>query len=232
MKWYWWALISVGGIGIASQINRKRVMSNLNEVILGKNFTLAEFVRTSTGIENIPGEKEVAALKLLVEKCLQPLRDYLQMPITITSGFRSSSVNKAVPGSSNTSQHTKGEAADFLVTFIFGKSKISESAASAMAKDHLKKIGLSQELEAMHDSKNWVFKIPNSTIIDLIRRLNLPYDQVIDEQLWKKNVLGEWRLSRWIHVSYASEKPQRKQWLTARNTQSNTKTVYSTVKVG
>jgi Peptidase M15 len=232
MKWYWWALIGVGSVGIASQINRKRVMSNFSKVYLGKNFTLSEFVKTSTGVENIPGEKEIAALRLLVEKCLQPLRDYLQMPITITSGFRSSAVNKAVPGSSNTSQHTKGEAADLVVLFIFGKNRISESAALTMAKDHLRKINVSQDVEVMHDDNSWIFKIPNSTIIDLIRRLNLPYDQLIDEQLWKKNVLGEWRLSRWIHWSYAAAKPQRKQWLTARNTQNNTKTVYATVNVG
>lgn len=47
----------------------------------------------------------------LVNNILQPIRDKYGKPITVTSGFRSPSVNRLVGGSAN-SQHCKGEAAD------------------------------------------------------------------------------------------------------------------------
>lgn len=47
----------------------------------------------------------------LVNDILQPIRDKYGKPITVTSGFRSPSVNRLVGGSAN-SQHCKGEAAD------------------------------------------------------------------------------------------------------------------------
>ena len=50
-------------------------------------------------------------MKLLAEKILQPVREYMGIPIRINSGFRSARVNAAV-GGSRTSQHSKGEAAD------------------------------------------------------------------------------------------------------------------------
>lgn len=47
----------------------------------------------------------------MVNNILQPIRDKYGKPITVTSGFRSPSVNRLVGGSAN-SQHCKGEAAD------------------------------------------------------------------------------------------------------------------------
>lgn len=47
----------------------------------------------------------------LVNDILQPIRNKYGKPITVTSGFRSPSVNRLVGGSAN-SQHCKGEAAD------------------------------------------------------------------------------------------------------------------------
>ena len=53
-------------------------------------------------------------LKALCMEVLQPLRDYLEKPVVISSGYRCSEVNKAVGGVSG-SQHLKGEAADIHV---------------------------------------------------------------------------------------------------------------------
>ena len=53
----------------------------------------------------------VVAIANLVTNVLQPVRDKLGFPMTITSGYRSPALNRLVGGES-TSQHLKGEAAD------------------------------------------------------------------------------------------------------------------------
>ena len=85
---------------------------------LSANFYLAEMVTSQTalrrGIPNDPGPEEVAALKLLCQKVLQPVRDHFAVPVTISSGYRSPRLNTAIGGSA-TSQHCFGEAADFTI---------------------------------------------------------------------------------------------------------------------
>jgi hypothetical protein len=78
---------------------------------LSKNLTLEEVTRTNTGLPNVPGPAEVRALRLVAKMVFQPLRDALGVPIAVTSGYRSTRVNKAV-GGSRTSAHTRGEALD------------------------------------------------------------------------------------------------------------------------
>lgn len=85
---------------------------------LSKNFTLYEFLFSPTahekGILHLQfeiTEKEILNLKRLCENVLQPLRDYMKMPIKINSGYRSSELNKAI-GGSKTSDHMKALAAD------------------------------------------------------------------------------------------------------------------------
>lgn len=78
---------------------------------LSKNFSLSEFLVTSTGIENIPTKEVIENLRKLCVNVLQPLRDMYGKPIIITSGYRSPKVNKAV-GGSKTSGHMLGTAAD------------------------------------------------------------------------------------------------------------------------
>jgi hypothetical protein len=85
---------------------------------LSANFTLAELTFSPTaiqrGIHNEPNQKQIENLQKLVDNVLQPVRDYFQRPVSITSGFRSYSLNRAVGGSLN-SQHLHGEAADIRV---------------------------------------------------------------------------------------------------------------------
>lgn len=80
---------------------------------LSKNFTLEELTKTDTGLSNTPTLQAKQALVELVQNVLQPARDILGLPITVTSGYRNEAVNKAVGGAS-TSQHRKGEAADLV----------------------------------------------------------------------------------------------------------------------
>ena len=85
---------------------------------LSENFDLEEFTRSDKakelGITNEPGEKELAALRELVSRTIQPLRDKLGVPIHVNSGYRCPELNKAV-GGVPTSQHQKGEAADLSI---------------------------------------------------------------------------------------------------------------------
>ena len=90
----------------------------MNNEKLSENFTIEEFTRSDKakelGITNEPGEKELAALRVLVSRTIQPLRDKLGVPIHVNSGYRCPELNKAV-GGVPTSQHQKGEAADLSI---------------------------------------------------------------------------------------------------------------------
>ena len=84
-------------------------------MILSKNFTLNEFTKSVSairnGIDNSPNAEHIRNIQLLVKYVLQPLREGLNKPIRITSGYRSEALNKAIKGSKK-SQHCKGQAAD------------------------------------------------------------------------------------------------------------------------
>lgn len=81
---------------------------------IGKYYTLGEMTKTSTGLPNVPGPAEAAALGRLVALVLDPLRERLGRAVTVNSGYRNRAVNSKV-GGSQTSQHIKGEAADIVV---------------------------------------------------------------------------------------------------------------------
>ena len=85
---------------------------------LTTNFTLAEMVKSDTALrhdmDNTPGEVEIANLKTLCEKVLQPVRDHFQTGVKVNSGFRHPEVNAKV-GGSKTSDHCKGQAADIEI---------------------------------------------------------------------------------------------------------------------
>jgi len=85
---------------------------------LTANFSLTEMVKSETalrhGMENTPGEAEIAALRLLCEKVLQPVRDHYGVGVKVNSGFRHPDVNAAV-GGSKTSDHCRGQAADIEI---------------------------------------------------------------------------------------------------------------------
>ena len=88
---------------------------------LTNNFSLAEMVKSDTALrhdmDNTPGEVEIANLKTLCEKVLQPVRDHFQTGVKVNSGFRHPEVNAKV-GGSKTSDHCKGQAADIEIPGI------------------------------------------------------------------------------------------------------------------
>lgn len=90
---------------------------------LAKNFSLSELTKSQSavrkGIDNTPNAKAIANLVFLAENILQPARDHFG-PVVVSSGFRSSLVNRAIGGSA-TSDHCYGYAADFEVPGVDNK---------------------------------------------------------------------------------------------------------------
>lgn len=86
---------------------------NLTENISLKELTKSE-TATRFGISNEPTEEIINNLQKLATNILQPVRDNFGKPLIITSGYRSPEVCLKV-GSTITSQHTKGQAADFEI---------------------------------------------------------------------------------------------------------------------
>ena len=91
-----------------------------NDIFLSPHFKLSEFVVSETasrhGIDNTPPEEAVENLRRLCQGTLEPLREALQLPVVITSGFRTKELNDRLAHSSERSQHMQGCAADFYVS--------------------------------------------------------------------------------------------------------------------
>lgn len=87
---------------------------------LSRNFTVKEFA-CQDGTDQVLIDLDLVAI-------LQAMRDQLGAPITITSGYRTVSHNAAVGGAPN-SFHTKGQAADIVVS----SKATAETAACAEA---------------------------------------------------------------------------------------------------
>ena len=89
---------------------------------LSANFSLEELTKSQTatrkGIDNTPTPEHQDNLKSLCTHVLQPIRDHFDRVVTVSSGYRSPELCTAI-GSKITSQHAKGQAADFE---IFGVS--------------------------------------------------------------------------------------------------------------
>lgn len=85
---------------------------------VGRHFTLGELSASGTarqlGFDNTPPPEAVANLERLVRYVLDPLRDAVGRPVTITSAYRSPPVNLAVSGTA-IGPHSMGEAADLMV---------------------------------------------------------------------------------------------------------------------
>lgn len=71
---------------------------------------------TRLNINNEPTDQVLINLQTLIYKVIEPIVNHFG-DIKITSGYRSPALCKAI-GSSITSQHTKGEAVDFIIPNI------------------------------------------------------------------------------------------------------------------
>jgi len=87
---------------------------------LTTNFSLSEMLISGAAYrckyyeQFAPSENVIQNLKELCENVLQPLRDELNLPIHVSSGYRCKRVNDKI-GGAKTSQHVKGQAADIQI---------------------------------------------------------------------------------------------------------------------
>ena len=91
---------------------------------LTENFSLNELTKSQTaerkGIDNTPSTEHQENLKRLCESILQRVRAHFGRVVSVSSGYRSAALCTAI-GSKTTSQHAKGEAADFEIFGISNK---------------------------------------------------------------------------------------------------------------
>ena len=94
---------------------------------LSKYFTYNELTFSETAkrlkYTNAPPPKELKSLTNTAQQ-LDKVRELIGCPVIVTSGYRSLAVNRAI-GSSDNSQHVKGEAVDFR-TAEYSPRKIVE----------------------------------------------------------------------------------------------------------
>lgn len=87
-------------------------------MMLSPHFSLAEMTASETarriGDPNQPSPSALACLTDLCTHVLEPVRAHFGRPVKVNSGYRGPRVNRAV-GSSDTSQHPLGQAADIEI---------------------------------------------------------------------------------------------------------------------
>ncbi len=86
-------------------------MAKISEHITFEEATISP-TALRMGIVNEPNEEQLANMRLVAEKCFEPIRKWYGKPLKVNSFFRCDELNKAVKGNP-TSQHVKGMAIDF-----------------------------------------------------------------------------------------------------------------------
>lgn len=118
------------------------------------NFTMSELIHSDTAIKNninnMPDINSLDCMLELIFNVLQPIRDKIKKPIIISSGYRNHEVNKLVGGAVDkngnpTSQHCKGQAADFTIKGMSINSII----------DFIKKSGIEYD-QLINEYDKWV----------------------------------------------------------------------------
>jgi hypothetical protein len=89
---------------------KEKVSKNISENISFKEATFSNTAKRLK-IKNQPSEAHIKNMKIIAEKCFQPLREWCGHPIRINSMYRCGELCEAI-GSSKNSQHTKGQAID------------------------------------------------------------------------------------------------------------------------
>ena len=107
---------------------------------ISKHISIEEATLSPTalrlGIDNTPNEEILANMKLVAERCFEPIRNWYGKPIKVNSFYRCDALNKAVKGSA-TSQHTQGKAMDISTGTKAGNKLIYEWAKNNLIFDQL-----------------------------------------------------------------------------------------------
>lgn len=132
---------------------------------LTKNFTLSELTRSDTAtrlkLNNTPDERTTTNLRQSARGLWQPVRDILGVPMLVSSGYRSPTLNRAI-GGSTTSAHCHGLAIDFTAPAFGNTRKIARYLVAELKERGIKFDQLI--LEFPDDGNSWIhlgYKHPN-----------------------------------------------------------------------
>ncbi len=103
------------------------MVEDAKRVQISTNYTLFDFVRSATAERNKltdqynPSPEVVEALRQLATHVIEPVRAKIGQPLTITSGYRSPSLNRLIGGARN-SDHSFGRAVDLQLRLPNGQA--------------------------------------------------------------------------------------------------------------
>ena len=106
------------------------------------DFTMSELLKSDVAekynISNIPDKQSLDNMLILICECLQPIRNYIDKAMNISSGYRSPRLNghPLINGAPN-SQHTTGQAVDFTIKGMTPKQIIEKVKCSGVEYDQL-----------------------------------------------------------------------------------------------
>ena len=100
---------------------KEKVNNTISKHISFKEATYSQTANKHK-IKNVPTEAHLKNMKLLAEKCFEPLREWCGHPIKVNSMYRSQELCEAIPNSSKTSQHTCNNGAAIDMTSMGSKS--------------------------------------------------------------------------------------------------------------
>lgn len=104
------------------------------------NFKLSELIHSDLAIKhninNMPDINSLDCMLDLICYCLQPIREKINKPMIITSGYRNARVNQLAKGVA-TSQHCLGQAADFQIKGMTPQEIVNLIKASNLEFDQL-----------------------------------------------------------------------------------------------
>jgi hypothetical protein len=93
----------------------------MNNPKISQNFTYAEVIKSNVAVklqmDNSVPDELLPKIKLVADNILEKVRENFGKPIAINSWYRCQALNQIISNNPN-SQHTKGEAVDFIVTGI------------------------------------------------------------------------------------------------------------------
>lgn len=130
---------------------------------LTPHFTLAELtasnMATRLGLENTPPPELLPRL-IRTAEMLERIRTTLAAPVTVTSGYRSAELNRAI-GSASTSDHPQGHAADIVVPGYGTPYQVAKALAPLVSV-----LGIGQLILEGVKGKQWVHvstRVPEKT---------------------------------------------------------------------
>jgi zinc D-Ala-D-Ala carboxypeptidase len=120
---------------------------------LSQHFTLAELTAsnkaTQLGLDNTPPQELMPRLVRTAEM-LEKIRSTLNVPVTVTSGYRGPELNRAVGGVA-TSDHTQGHAADIVAPGYGSAYQVAKALAPMVSV-----LGIGQLILEGVKGKQWV----------------------------------------------------------------------------